>query len=90
MAPRADMTDEPNDRLLVRLLHITAVEPLYRLHAEGDHLRLAAAKVHIDPSRWPLGDAERDAVTEWAAAKCGIRQDAVTLQVMPWADAGYE
>jgi hypothetical protein len=77
------MTDQPNDKLLVDLLHIVGIAPLYRRRPGQSSLTLLTAKVYIDASCWPLSPDQNDAALQWAANKCSIRPDKVTLQALP-------
>jgi hypothetical protein len=78
------MTDQPNDKILVDLLHIVGISPEYRRRAGGSAtLVLLTAVVYIDSSHWPLAPDENDAALQWAADKCGVRSDRVTLQALP-------
>jgi hypothetical protein len=83
MAPRTDLSDEPNDKLLLRVLHVTALGPLYVRRAAQDALRLDSAVVYVDPEHWPPNSEQQEAIRQWSAAKCGIRPEAVTLQRAP-------
>lgn len=67
---------QPNDRLLLRLFGVTAIEPCYRVADEG----LVAAKIDIACTRaGGLSDAEARPLREWAAERFGVETARVNI-----------
>lgn len=84
MAIPPDLAHESNDRLLIILLHISGVAPLYRWQHARRAMELTSAILYLDAVRMPDLTADQiGAAIEWAADKCGIEREQITVQPMP-------
>lgn len=84
MTIRTNMLDEPNDKLLATLLHISGLAPLYRWQDQRRTMELASAVLYLDAALWPeMTPDQIGAAIEWAAGKCKIKPSQVTLATMP-------
>lgn len=84
MAVRNDLTDQANDKLLVKVLNIMAIEPLYRRRESDSALTLVSVRVHV--SALPGNSDQSAAIVAWAAGKCNVKPDMVDLELWTGGD----
>jgi hypothetical protein len=89
MAIRNDLLDEPNDRLITSLLHITGMAPLYRWDQARRTMELTSAILYLDDAPWPDAD-QIGAAVEWAAGKCKLKPEQVSVQALPGGPDGKD
>lgn len=84
MTIRTDLADQPNDRLLAALLHISGLAPLYKWQDQRRRMELVSAVLYLDAELMPAMTSEQtSAAIEWAAAKCSIKAEQVSIAPMP-------
>jgi hypothetical protein len=84
MAIRTNVLDEPNDKLLATLLHIAGLAPLYRWQDQRKTMELVSATLYLDAALMPdITDDQKTAAIQWAAGKCSLKPEQVTIAAMP-------
>jgi hypothetical protein len=89
MASRWCLSDQANDKLLLRLLHVRAVQPLYTFTGEGQGGALEVTSVAVLVAGcWPPDSEQWAALVAWAAAKFDVARERVRLDEYIGSDAG--
>lgn len=70
------------ERLTVRLLHVEAVQPLYRREYPDNALRLTEATVFISADAWPPDADLTDAAIIYGMQVTDLERDRITLGAM--------